>query len=152
MTSRRLALAADRPYRGHLPGDALRADGRPREAVAGEAFNVGADGENYRIREIAEIVARDLPRLRADRRRESAATPAATGSPSPRSASTCRSFETAWTAERGARQLKAVFERIGLTREMFEAEPFTRLKELKHLRATGQIDKTLFWKTLEPIA
>ena len=25
-------------------------------------------------------------------------------------------FETAWTAERGARQLKAVFERIGLDR------------------------------------
>ena len=34
---------------------ALTAD---REAVAGEAFNVGADSENYRIREIAEIVAR----------------------------------------------------------------------------------------------
>ena len=34
-------------------------------------------------------------------------------------------FRTAWTAERGARQLRAVFERIGLTREMFEAAPFT---------------------------
>ena len=33
----------------------------PREAVAGEAFNVGDDGENYRIREIAEIVARTFP-------------------------------------------------------------------------------------------
>ena len=28
----------------------------PREAVAGEAFNVGADSENYRIRELAQIV------------------------------------------------------------------------------------------------
>ena len=37
---------------------ALDAD---REAVAGEAFNVGADSENYRIREIAEIVARTFP-------------------------------------------------------------------------------------------
>ena len=37
---------------------ALTAD---REAVAGEAFNVGADSENYRIREIAEIVARTFP-------------------------------------------------------------------------------------------
>ena len=33
----------------------------PRDAVAGEAFNVGADSENYRIREIAEIVARTFP-------------------------------------------------------------------------------------------
>ena len=60
-------------------------------------------------------------------------------------------FETSWTAERGARQLKAVFDRIGLTREMFEAAPFTRLRELKHLRDTGQIDETLYWTVPEPV-
>ena len=60
-------------------------------------------------------------------------------------------FETGWTAERGARQLKAVFERIGLTREMFEAAPYTRLKELKHLRDTGQIDATLHWNAMAPV-
>ena len=59
-------------------------------------------------------------------------------------------FRTAWTAERGARQLRSVFERIGLTREMFEADPFTRLKEIKHLRRTNQIDPTLYWT--EPAA
>ena len=60
-------------------------------------------------------------------------------------------FRTAWTAERGARQLRTVFERIGLTREMFEAQPFTRLKELKHLRATGQLDAHLHWRASEPV-
>ena len=54
-------------------------------------------------------------------------------------------FETAWDAERGARQLKAVFERIALTRAMFESDPFTRLKELKHLRDTDQVDPKLYW-------
>ena len=56
-----------------------------------------------------------------------------------------------WDAERGTRQLKAVFDRIGLTREMFEAAPFTRLKELKHLRDTGQIDPELRWNAMEPV-
>jgi hypothetical protein len=60
-------------------------------------------------------------------------------------------FRTSWTAERGARQLKAVFDRIGLTREMFEAPPFTRLKEIKHLRTTGQVDAALFWTASEPV-
>ena len=60
-------------------------------------------------------------------------------------------FETAWTAERGARQLRAVFERIGLSREMFEAQPFTRLKELKHLRDTGQLDPELMWNPLPAV-
>ena len=55
-------------------------------------------------------------------------------------------FETSWTAERGARQLKATFDRIGLTPAMFEAPPYTRLKELKHLRDTGQIDERLRWQ------
>ena len=88
MTSRRLAVAADRPHRGHLPGDALRARRRPRGGLR--------RGLQRRLRR------RQLPhpRDRRDRRRapsraasspsaNPAATPAATGSASPRSASTC---------------------------------------------------------------
>jgi nucleoside-diphosphate-sugar epimerase len=126
---------------------ALTAD---REAVAGEAFNVGADSENYRIREIAEIVARTFPgceltvgdsggdtrSYRVSFAKIRAHMPA---------------FETAWSAERGARQLRAVFERIRLTRAMFEAEPFTRLKELKHLRETDQVDPQLMWNPLPAV-
>src|SRR5690349_6405764 len=33
----------------------------PPAAVAGEVFNVGDDAQNYRVREIAEIVARGFP-------------------------------------------------------------------------------------------
>ena len=60
-------------------------------------------------------------------------------------------FKTAWTAERGARQLRTVFQHIGLTREMFEAAPYTRLKELKHLRGTGQLDERLHWRGLQAV-
>ena len=34
---------------------------------------------------------------------------------------------------------------------MFEAAPYTRLKELKHLRDTGQIDATLHWNAMAPV-
>ena len=122
----------------------------PREAVAGEAFNVGADAENYRIREIAEIVAKNLPRLRADRGDSSGDTRsyrvsfAKIGERMP-------AFRTRWTAERGARQLRAVFERIGLTREMFETPPYTRLRELRYLQDTGQLDAKLYWRGLAAV-
>src|SRR3546814_15246667 len=33
----------------------------PREAVAGEIFNVGDDTQNYRVQEIAQVVARVFP-------------------------------------------------------------------------------------------
>jgi len=60
-------------------------------------------------------------------------------------------FRARWTAERGARQLRTVFEHIGLTKEMFEAAPFTRLREIDHLRTSGQIDERLFWRALAAV-
>ena len=76
---------------------------------------------NYRIR---EIVARTVPgcELSQHLRRRHPRLPRLLRQ-NPRAAD----FECAWDAERGARQRKAVFERIGLT----------RLKELKHLSDTA---------------
>jgi nucleoside-diphosphate-sugar epimerase len=122
----------------------------PKDAVAGEAFNVGADTENYRIREIAEIVAATFPGC--------ALTVGDSGGDTrsyrvsfAKIREHMPEFRARWTAERGARQLRAVFERIGLTREMFEAAPFTRLKELKFLRDTDQIDAALYWTRMAPV-
>lgn len=42
----------------------------PREAVHNQIFNVGCDEENYRVREIASIVARVFPRLSDKLRRK----------------------------------------------------------------------------------
>jgi nucleoside-diphosphate-sugar epimerase len=123
----------------------------PKDAVAGEAFNVGADSENYRIREIAEIVARTFPGCELTVGDSGGDTRSYRVSFAKIRAH-MPEFRTAWTAERGAAQLKAVFERIGLTRAMFEADPFTRLKELKYLRGTGQLDDALYWNALEPPA
>ena len=122
----------------------------PKDAVAGEAFNVGADSENYRIREIAEIVAQTFPGC-ALTVGESGGDTRSYRVSFAKIREHMPEFRTAWTAERGARQLRTVFERIGLTREMFEAPPFTRLKELKHLRDTGQVDATLYWTAPEPV-
>jgi hypothetical protein len=36
-----------------------------------------------------------------------------------------------------------------MTREMFCFRAFTRLEQLKHLIATGQIDSDFYWRPLE---
>jgi nucleoside-diphosphate-sugar epimerase len=122
----------------------------PREAVAGESFNVGADSGNYRIREIAEIVAKTFPGCELTIGEQGGDTRSYRVSFAKIRAH-MPDFETKWDAERGAAQLKAVFERIGLTREIFESQPFTRLKEIKHLRATDQIDPRLRWRALAEV-
>ncbi len=116
----------------------------PKEAVQGEAFNVGADSENYRIREIAEIVASTFPGCELTIGESGGDTRSYRVSFA-KIREHMPEFRTSWTAERGAQQLRAVFERIGLTKEMFETPPYTRLKELRYLQETNQIDGKLYW-------
>lgn len=113
-------------------------------AVAGEAFNVGSDAGNHRIRDIARTVGAVFD-----------GAPVTTG----QDAGDTRSYRVSfakigrhlpefhcrWNAESGARQLRDLFRRIGLTEAMFLSPPFTRLHELRHLQETGQIDAALFW-------
>ena len=122
----------------------------PREAVAGEAFNVGDDGENYRIREIAEIVAGTFPGCTLTVGDSGGDTRSYRVSFA-KIRDRMPAFRTRWTAERGARQLKSVFERVGLTKEMFEAPPFTRLKELRYLQETRQLDDRLYWRAFAAV-
>lgn len=49
----------------------------------------------------------------------------------------------------GAEQLLAVFRSIAMTTETFESRGHTRIKQIQHLLATGQVDRRLFW--IEPV-
>lgn len=116
----------------------------PRAAVHNQVFNVGADDQNYQVREIAEIVADVFPGCElsfgsqgSDNRSYRVSFDKISG--------TLPGFACEWDAARGARQLRAVFDQIAMTDEIFEDRPFTRLKMLEHLIATSQIDADFFW-------
>ena len=57
---RRQPLAAARAHRRHRHAIRCALDA-PVDAVNGEIFNVGQNSENYRVREIAQIVAEEFP-------------------------------------------------------------------------------------------
>jgi len=117
----------------------------PREAVHNEVFNVGDTRHNYRVKEIAEIVAETFPGCRLS-----------FGAPSPDNRSYRVSFEKirkhlpgfqcAWDARRGARQLYELFRKIDMPPEVFQHRTFTRLKQLEHLIRTKQLDSNFFWQ------
>jgi nucleoside-diphosphate-sugar epimerase len=116
----------------------------PREAVAGHAFNVGDDNQNYRVRDIAEIVGAAFPQCRITYGPSSGDTRSYQVSFA-KIRQHLPSFRCAWSAERGASQLHDLFELIRLDEAKFTAAPFTRLSELKYLHSTGQIDNRLLW-------
>jgi nucleoside-diphosphate-sugar epimerase len=117
----------------------------PNEAVHNQVFNVGDTGHNYRVREIAEIVAEVFVGCRVT-----------FGPPSADNRSYRVSFEKirkhlpgfkcAWDARRGAQQLYDLFRRIDMPPEVFGHRTFTRLKQLEYLIRTQQIDEQFFWK------
>jgi nucleoside-diphosphate-sugar epimerase len=116
----------------------------PVEAVSNQAFNVGDDAQNYRISQVANIVA--------------GAFPGCTVSFGPGGGDN-RSYRVSfakirqhvpefccrWTAAAGASQLRELFEALQMSRELFEARPYTRVKQLEYLIATRQVDAELFW-------
>jgi nucleoside-diphosphate-sugar epimerase len=149
-TTKRIALTSDgSPWRPivHIEDicTAVRCSlTAPAEAVNGEIFNVGADGENYRVREIAEIVAEVFPGC------ELTVGPKSADNRSYRVSfekisSRLPGFACKWTAKAGAQELKDVFSRIEMSKDTFEYRAFTRLKQLRYLSRTHQIDSEFFW-------
>ena len=117
----------------------------PQEAIHNEIFNVGHDEDNYQVREIAQMVADVYPGC------ELSFGQAGGDNRSYRVSfakihEKLPGFHCEWNARKGAQQLHDVYERIDIDAATFNARPFTRLKQLKYLSATGQIDDRFFWK------
>lgn len=119
----------------------------PQEAVHNQIFNVGSNDQNYRIREVAEMVSETFPRC-------SLSIGTSDGDNRSYRVSFDKiherlpGFRCRRTVAMGARELLTLFERIDLTRETFESRPYTRLNQLQHLIQTGQITDKLFWRPL----
>jgi nucleoside-diphosphate-sugar epimerase len=116
----------------------------PNETVHAETFNVGHNADNYRVRDIAEIVGAAFPgcevtmgELGGDKRSYRVSFD--------KIHRQLPNYSCQWTAQRGAEQLRELFERIGMDESVFNARPFTRLKALRHLIATQQLDEHFFW-------
>lgn len=116
----------------------------PAEAIHGEIFNVGQNSDNYRVREIAEIVGGvftgcevTFGSLDGDSRSYRVAFD--------KIHERLPGFECKWSALLGAQQLHRVFQRIHMPEETFEFRPFTRLKQLRYLMESQQLDGELFW-------
>jgi nucleoside-diphosphate-sugar epimerase len=117
----------------------------PDEAVRGKIFNVGHNSENYRVRELAQIVAAEFPGC------EVTVGPSSTDTRSyrvnfDRIHRELPGFECHYTARDGARQLRELFERIQMSFETYQFRAFTRLNQLNYLQVTQQIDAEFRWR------
>lgn len=117
----------------------------PREVVHNQTFNVGRTDENYRIRELADIVAETVPGSRVEY--------APDGRPDKRCYRvTCDkirrvlpAFCPQWTARKGAQELYDAYRTVGLTAGDMERGRYTRIAQIQRLQKDGQLDSSLRW-------
>ena len=117
----------------------------PRELVHNEAFNVGRTEENYRVRDLGELVEQVVP--------GSKVRYAEGGGPDPRCyrvdcgklMRTLPEYQPAWTVRRGMEQLRDAFQRHGLTREDLSGDKYFRIRRIRALQSEGLLDASLRW-------
>jgi len=117
----------------------------PPEAVRAQALNVGRNDQNYRIREIAEIVRQTVPGCEvafadgaAPDKRNYRADFSKIGRVLP-------DFHPQWDARRGAKQLYEAYKTVGLRLDEFEGPRYRRIDQLKELMASGHLGPDLQW-------
>jgi len=116
-----------------------------KEAVHNQTFNVGRTEENFRIRELAEIVAEVVGGCRIEY--------APGGGPDLRCyrvnfekiAHLLPNFRPQWTAQRGAEELYNAYRQHGLTETDVKDGKYLRISEIRRLQTAAVLDDQLRW-------
>jgi nucleoside-diphosphate-sugar epimerase len=120
---------------------ALEAD---RRCTHKQAFNVGITEENFRVREVAEMVeavtgcqatfaegaSADARDYRVDFGRIQRLLP---------------EFQPRWTVQKGVEELYEAYRRYDLTKDEFLGGRYVRLNEIRRLQSEGRLDDELRW-------
>jgi nucleoside-diphosphate-sugar epimerase len=123
----------------------------PREAVHAQAFNIGRDDQNYRIREIAQIVKETVPGCEIEFAKDAGPDKRNYRADFSKVARLLPGFQPQWDARKGARQLYETYKAIGLRLEDFEGPRYRRIDQIKRLMGSGNLGEDLRWLS-EPVA
>ncbi|HXV30062.1 MAG TPA: SDR family oxidoreductase [Sinorhizobium sp.] len=115
----------------------------PEEQVFNQAFNVGCTAHNYRMREIAEIVAGVVPGCRIEVAPDAGPDKRSYRVSFEKIARTLPGFEPKWDARRGAEQLYAAYRNAGLVLDEFEGPRYQRIGHIQRLMAEGVLGSDL---------
>jgi len=117
----------------------------PQDDIHNATFNLGQTEENYRIRELAAIVAETVPGCRVEY--------APDGGPDKRCyrincdkiQRVLPNFRPQWNVRKGALELYEAYRAAGLNFSDLECGRYTRINHIQKLIETGRLDTSLRW-------
>jgi nucleoside-diphosphate-sugar epimerase len=115
----------------------------PRELIHNEAFNVGRNEDNYRIRDLAQIVYETVPGCRIQFAEGAQPDKRNYRVDCSKIQRVLPNFQPAWDARKGAQELYDAYRTIGLKLEDFEGPRYKRIDHIRKLIASGRLDSSL---------
>ena len=151
LTTGKVTMTSDgTPWRplvhiGDIARGVIAALSAPADAVRNQAFNIGRTQENFRIRDVAEMVAQVVP--------DCEASFAAGASPDARNyrvdftkaETSLPGYTPQWTLRAGIEELYEAYRGHGMTRDEFLGPRYYRLKVIRGRIERGELDNDLRW-------
>jgi nucleoside-diphosphate-sugar epimerase len=115
----------------------------PHEVIHNQAFNVGRTDHNYRISDIARIVADVVPGCRLEFASDAGPDKRSYRVSFEKIARLLPAFKPQWDARKGAEQLYQAYRESNVTIDQVEGPRYQRIGHIKHLLAEGLVDSRM---------
>jgi nucleoside-diphosphate-sugar epimerase len=115
----------------------------PREAIHDQAFNVGKSGENYQIRDVANLIAEIVPNCEVAFASGASADARNYKVDFSKIEQRLPGFVAAWTLRQGIEELYEAYTSAGLTADDWTSDRYYRLRTINSLRERGVLDDDL---------
>jgi nucleoside-diphosphate-sugar epimerase len=119
----------------------------PLEVVHNQAFNVARNQDNYRIRELADIVKDTVSNTIIEYATDAGPDKRCYRVDSSKIMKTLPLFKPVWDARKGAEELLIAYKSVGLQLNDFEGPKYKRIDHIKMLISSGLLGPDLRWKT-----
>jgi nucleoside-diphosphate-sugar epimerase len=120
----------------------LQAD---RQRTHNQAFNVGLSDENFRVREVADMVEAVVTGSRVQFAGGASADARDYRVDFAKIQSVLPEFQPRWTVRKGVEELYEAYQRFGMTADEFLGGRYVRLAEIKRLQGQARLNDQLRW-------
>ncbi len=117
----------------------------PVEKIHNEHFNVGRNEENFQIKEIAERVREVVPGCEVEILNKTGPDERTYRVDFSKIRDALPAFKPSWNLTRGIEELYRAYRDFRMTPEDFQSARYFRVRWIRHLLETGQLDADLHW-------
>lgn len=117
----------------------------PKDKIHNQIINLGDNRSNYQIKEVALIIGKVFKGCKITLGRSDGDTRSYKVS-FEKIKKVLPRFKCEYDIKKGAEEFKKIFETIKFNSQMYQLASFSRIKQIKHLIETKQVDSKLFWR------